>query len=61
DPEVSERARHHLQAWLQRFDRSFTKPSPDQLQSIRTAIRDAGDRLAPDLSRKVTFLLEKGF
>jgi HEAT repeat protein len=59
DPEVSEAARLHLRRWLQNFNRSFTNPSADQLQSIGAAMAEAGGRLPPDLRRGVAFLLDQ--
>jgi HEAT repeat protein len=61
DEEIAQDARFQLDRWFYRFNRSFTKPSADQLQRIRIATRQAGHRLPPKTLRSLEFLIEKGW
>jgi hypothetical protein len=61
DEEIAQGARFQLDHWFQRFNRSFTKPSPDQLERIRIAARQAGDRLSPERRRSLELLIERGW
>jgi hypothetical protein len=61
DEEIAEGARFQLDRWFYNFNRSFTKPSADQLQRIRIATRQAGDRLPPKTLRSLELLIEKGW
>lgn len=61
DEEIAQGARFQLDRWFYRFNRSFTRPSADQLQRIRIATRQAGDRLPPKTLRSLEFLIEKGW
>jgi HEAT repeat protein len=45
EPAVREAATAHLSRWRQRFNRSFSQPTPDQRERIRAALEQAGDAL----------------
>jgi HEAT repeat protein len=61
DEPMARAARFHLDRWFQRFNRSFTKPSPDQLGRIRTAMDQAGDRLSALERQQLEMVIAKGW
>jgi len=58
DEAVRDHAVQRLEHWVTDFNRTFTRPSPDEHQAAREALARVGSVLDERLSRELAFLLE---
>jgi hypothetical protein len=58
DPDVANKARDLLQAWLSRFNRSFAPPTPEDLKRAVDALERAHPALAPEVLGRLQFSLK---
>jgi HEAT repeat protein len=58
DSRIASKARDVLGAWLERFNRSFTAPTPSELQRAAEALESSRPSLAPEVVDQVLFSLK---
>lgn len=58
EPEVASRAQGYLGDWIGRFNRSFVKPSPEDVRRAETALEASGPALAPETVKVLQFHLK---
>jgi HEAT repeat protein len=56
DPEIRGAARSHLNRWLQRFNRTFSQPTTEQMEAVRVALEENASAVDPKAAADLRFI-----